>query len=219
MPRTLRQIIPDHCYHVINRGNSRSRVFHEQADYAHFVALMREASDRVPLPVMAVCLMPNHLHLVVRPRESDDIARWTHWLFTTHVRRYHAKYKSNGRIWQGRFKAFVIEGDAHLFAVMRYAERNALRAGLVARAEDWLWGSLRWRIRGSDSFPLAQPPIQLPGNWIDYVNEAQSPDELEALRACVNRQLPFGSRAWVEAKAKELGLVQSLHAIGRPANV
>lgn len=219
MPRTLRQIHPDHCYHVVNRGNNRSRLFHEHADYVQFVALMRQASERVQLPVLAACLMPNHLHLVVRPRQSDDIARWTHWLFTTHVRRYHAKYQSDGRVWQGRFKAFVIEEDAHLLTVMRYVERNALRAGLVGRAEAWLWGSLRWRIHGSDSFQLETPPVRLPRNWVEYVNEAHSSDELAALRACVNRQRPFGSQTWVEIKARELGLMQSLRAIGRPSAV
>jgi putative transposase len=216
MPRTVRQIFPSLCYHVINRGNRRAAIFHEQADYAQFVALMREADERVHLPILAACLMPNHLHLVVRPMQSDDLARWTHWLFTTHVRRYHAKHKTDGRIWQGRFKAFVIEEDHHLITVLRYVERNALRAGLVEHAEDWLWGSLRWRERNADSFQLTEPPVRLPSAWRDYVNQAQSADELAALRSCVNRQRPYGSVGWVETKAQELGLRQSLRSVGRP---
>jgi putative transposase len=60
-----------------------------------------------------------------------------------HVRRYHGHYQSSGHVWQGRFKAFPIQQDEHLLTVLRYIERNPLRAGLVARAEDWLWSSLR----------------------------------------------------------------------------
>jgi putative transposase len=217
MPRALRQIVKDHCYHIINRGNNRARIFHEHADYAHFVALMREAHERIPLPVLAVSLMPNHFHLVVRPQSAAELPDWMHWLFTTHVRRFHLKHQSVGRIWQGRYKAFVVQEDKHLLTVMRYVERNALRAGMVARAEDWLWGSLRWRYRDQEPFPLARSPVRLPSNWIQYVNKEQTPDELSALRACVNRQRPFGDREWVTIKARQLGLTQSLRSVGRPA--
>ena len=68
--------------------------------------------------------------------------QWAHWLFTTHARRYHRKHGGSGRVWQGRYKAFVIQGDAHLLTVLRYVERNALSANLVRRAEEWEWGSL-----------------------------------------------------------------------------
>jgi putative transposase len=216
MPRPLRQIAKNQCYHVINRGNNQARVFHEHADYAQFVALMKEAHERTSVPVLAVCLMPNHFHMVVRPTSETELSEWSQWLFTTHARRNHLKYRTSGRLWQGRFKAFAIQEDSHLLTVMRYVERNALRAGLVARAEDWLWGSVRWRMMEQDQFPLAKPPVKLPSNWVEYVNDAQTPDELSALRACVNRQRPFGSRVWVEVKARELGLTQSLRCVGRP---
>jgi putative transposase len=205
-----------HCYHLINRGNNRARVFHESADYAAFISLIREASDRVELPILAACLMPNHLHLVVQPKLDGDLARWTHWLFTTHVSRYHRKHKSSGRVWQGRFKAFAIQEDDHLLTVLRYVERNSLRAGLVDRAERWLWGSLRWRDAQLSPIQLQPPPIALPANWVQYVNESQTQAELESIRISVNRQRPFGSQDWVEIKAREFGLSQSLRSVGRP---
>jgi putative transposase len=187
MPRPLRQLVKEHCYHVINRGNNRARIFHEHADYAQFVALMKEANASIPLPIISVCLMPNHFHLMARPQTDDQLSDWAHWVFTTHARRYHMKYKSSGRLWQGRFKSFIIQENAHLLTVIRYVERNPLRAGMVARAEDWLWGSLRWRNEERDQFPLTQSPVRLPRNWTTHVNEAQTPEELKALRACVNR--------------------------------
>ena len=102
MPRPPRLIFADQCYHVLNRANRRAEIFHESADYSAFIGLMRRAQERVELPILAACLMPNHVHLVVRPMVDHDVARWTRWLFTTHVRHYHEKYGTTGRLWQGR---------------------------------------------------------------------------------------------------------------------
>jgi putative transposase len=216
MSRTARAIIGSHCYHVINRANNGARIFHEYGDYAAFVALMAEAQERCEMPLLAACVMPNHLHLVVRPKEASDLARWTHWLFTTHVRRYHAKYQTTGRIWQGRYKAFVAQEDHHLLAVLRYVERNALRANLVCRAEDWRWGSLAWRQSDNHPLRLAPIPVSLPMHWSEYVNQAQTAAELESVRTCVNRQRPFGDQQWVGRTAMALGMMQSLAPRGRP---
>jgi putative transposase len=216
MPRTARFILADACYHLINRGNRKARIFHEPADFEQFLALIHRAQLRLPLPILSACLMPNHLHLVVRPASPADLARWTQWVFTTHVRWHHAKYASTGRVWQGRFKAFLIQEDHHLLTVMRYVERNALRANLVERAEDWRWGSAGWRIASHAAVKLSPPPVGLPSYWRHLVNEPQTAAEVEAIRTCVNRQCPFGEPRWVEERAKELGIEHSLKPIGRP---
>jgi putative transposase len=216
MPRTSRAIAAGHCYHFMNRGNNQLQRFHDRADYNAFLWLIAEANDHVALPIIGACLMPNHIHLVVRPDQDQDLANWAHWLFTTHARRYHKKYESSGRVWQGRFKACAIQQDAHLLTVLRYVERNALRAKLTARAEDWEWGSLRWRTSASSPLKLAPCPVQLPANWLSFVNEPQTPAEVEAIRNSVNRQSPFGSPEWMVRKAAEFGLEQSLAPLGRP---
>lgn len=210
MPRTSRAIVGGHYYHLINRSNPGTPLFATPEAYLDFLELLSEAQARLPLPLIAACLMPNHAHLVVRPEHDADLARWTHWVFTTHVRRYHAKRGSAGRVWQGRFKAFVIQDDVHLLTVMRYVERNALRAGLVERAEEWRWGSLCWRLQAKAPLELAPPPMSLQRDWVEYVNQPQTPSELAALRTCVNRQRPFGEQSWVEETARTLGLTQSL---------
>jgi putative transposase len=204
------------CYHVINRGNQKATVFHDPADYSQFLALLARAQERLAVPILAACLMPNHIHLVVRPFSDSDLGRWTHWLFTTHVRWYHAKYATTGRVWQGRFKAFIVQEDHHLLTLMRYVERNAVRANLVERAEDWRWGSLAWRRAHPAPVALTTSPTPLPTYWRHYVNEPQTAAELAAIRMCVQRQRPFGSEDWVARRAIELGVVPSLSAIGRP---
>ena len=166
---------------------------------------MRKAHERIPLPLLAACLMPNHIHLVVRPTEPDQLSRWMHWLFTTHVRHYHAKHETSGRVWQDRYKAFVIEEDAHLLTVLRYVERNSARAGLVARAEHWRWGSLRWRTENPQPVPLTSLPIAIPEDWIDYVNQPLTSAELGAVRRCARRQSPFGSERWASDISARFG--------------
>src|SRR5438093_3976224 len=142
MPRTARASVGGVCYHVLNRGNGRATVFHKDGDYRAFLTAIRDLEAEVPMRLLAYCLMPNHFHLALWPVGDGDLSRWMHWLMTVHVRRYHRHYHSDGHVWQGRFKAFPIQEDDHLRAVLRYVERNPLRAGLVRRAEDWPWSSL-----------------------------------------------------------------------------
>jgi len=195
MPRIFRTLVAHGYYHVINRGNNRSDVFLSPADYRAFLRLIEQAQQRIPLRMLAFCIMPNHFHLVVSQDGAKDVSRWMHWLLTTHVHRHHLKYGTSGRVWQGRFKAFPIEQDGHLLTVMRYVERNALRSGLVARAEQWPWGSLACRGHPFDGVLVSKPPIALPSDWTARVNAPQTPQELEALRAAVNRQRPYAELA------------------------
>jgi putative transposase len=205
-----------HCYHVLNRANHGARIFHDATDYRAFLKLMANANERLNLPILAACLMPNHFHLVVRPRADKDVGRWLQWLCTTHARHHHSRYSTSGRLWQGRFKACLVQDDHYLLTLLRYVERNALRKNLVERAEDWPWGSLQWRLRDRGPVELTPAPIKLPSNWSEWVNLPQTAAELEALRASVNRQRPYGDPDWVNEKARDAGLHQSLTPVGRP---
>jgi putative transposase len=204
---------------VINRGNNRMRLFHDRADYIALLWLLAESFEEFDLPVLAMCAMPNHLHLVLQPRHDEDIAGWAHWLFTTHARRHHKKFGTSGRVWQGRFKASIAQADRHLLILLRYVERNALTAGLVDRAEDWEWGSLRWRANNRSPIRLSPSPVPLPAAWIEYVNSPQTPAELAAIRNAVARQAPYGDDIWREQTARELGLEQSIAPRGRPRKI
>ena len=200
----------------MNRGNQKARIFHSNTDYRAFLECMCEAQEQVELPLLAVCLMPNHVHFVVRPRQDGDVASWISWLFTTYVRRHHQKYGTTGRLWQGRFKSCLIQQDHHMLAVLRYVERNALASNLVKRAEDWIWGSLNWRDTRHAPIALAPAPIDLPKWWTEFVNQPMTAAELQAVRESAYRQRPFGSPEWVESAARESGMEQSLAPIGRP---
>jgi putative transposase len=216
MPRTARASVGGMCYHVLNRGNGQARVFHKVGDYAAFVDLMAAANERLPLRILGYVLMPNHFHLVLRPRDDGDLSRWMQWLLTSHVRRYHRHYQGSGHVWQGRFKAFPIEQDEHLLTVLRYVERNPLRANLVERAEQWAWSSLAWRATGKRPGMLAEWPIPCPRNWLARINVPQSEAEVAALQKSIARGTPFGHPSWTNRVAVRLGLESTLRPRGRP---
>lgn len=217
MPRSPRASVGGVCYHVLNRGNNQAQIFFKDDDYQAFLKAIAHACIEVPMPVFAWCLMPNHFHLVVRPEEDGDLSRWMHWVQNTHVRRYHQHYKSSGHLWQGRFKAFPIETDEHLLTVMRYVERNPVRAGLTERAEEWLWSSARFGANSQDkpSYYTASP-VERPKHWLKWVNRALTASELEAVRRSVNRGTPYGNIDWMKSTAEQLGIQSTLRPRGRP---
>lgn len=215
VPRTARASRGGVCHHVMNRGNQRATVYHDARDYERFEDSMRRAGERLPMRILAWCLMPNHFHVVLWPYEDGDLGRWMHWLLTTHVQYHRQRHGTTGRIWQGRFKAPPVQRDDHLLTVMRYVERNPLRAGLVDRAQDWPWSSLRGR--AGEVHPLVGPsPVPLPAYWCDFVNEPLTTTELEAVRTSLQRERPYGDPAWTRGTAERLGLLDSLRKRGRP---
>lgn len=216
MPRTARASVGGMVYHALNRGNGRAQVFHDKFEYQGFLDLMGEICKREPVEVLAYCLMPNHFHLVLLPARNGGLGRWMQRLLTAHVRRYYRQRWGSGHVWQGRFKAFPVQADAHLLTVLRYVERNPLRAHLVARAEDWPWSSARWRGNGEGPAFLVAGPLSLPSDWQDWVNRPQTGAEEEGLRKSVNRGAPWGEARWIERTAKQLGLECTLHPVGRP---
>ncbi|MBX9791948.1 MAG: transposase [Pirellulales bacterium] len=217
MPRTARASRANWCYHVLNRGNAQQQVYHKDGDYLAFLNLIDSACERVPMRVLGWCLMPNHFHLLLWPRGDGDLGRWMQWLLTSHVRRYHRHHGGSGHVWQGRFKAFPIQQDDHLRTVLRYVERNPLRAGLVARSRDWPWSSLRSRLpRAARPRWLCELPVSLPAEWPRWIDEPQSDAEQLALRRSIARGTPFGSETWTRMAATRLGLEATLRPRGRP---
>jgi putative transposase len=214
MPRNPRASQAGYCYHVLNRGNGRRTIFHKEGDFAAFVKILRQAGERVPVRLLAYCLMPNHFHLALWPRGDGDLSDYMGWLLTAHVRRYHQHYHGSGHVYQGRFRPFPIQEDDHLLTVLRYIERNRVRAGLAGRAEDWPWSSAALARSGA---PALDPgPVPRPAGWLEYVNVPQTEAEVEALRECIRRRRPYGDAAWMQGAARQLGLEASLRPRGRP---
>ena len=143
------------------------------------------------------------------------------WLTLTHSQRLHAHRHTTGygHIYQGRFKSFPVEQDQAALNVIRYVERNALRAHLVDKEQDWRCCSLWRRVHGDRESLLGHWPFDRPAEWVEWVNAAQTEAEIEALRRCVNRGTPYSSENWKTQIAAALGLQYTLQPRGRPRKV
>jgi len=207
-------------FHVLNRGIARMQLFEKTGDYEAFERVLSETLQEAPMRICSYCVMPNHWHMLVWPEHDGDLGRFMQRLTITHVRRWqeHRRYVGLGHVYQGRYKSFPVEEDDPFLAVARYVERNALRANLVERAEQWRWSSLWRRDCGSaeQRSILAAWPVEVPGDWIVRVNRPDNEKELQALRRSVQRGRPYGAPEWQRRIAKRLGLESAYRSAGRP---
>ena len=153
---------------VLNRGVGRVRLFLKEADFEAFERIIEKTLESWPMRICAYCLMSNHWHFVLCPERDGDLAAFMQKLTITHVRNWQENRRrvGYGHLYQGRYKSFPMESDEHFCQVVRYVERNALRANLIQRAEDWHWSSLWRRVHGSaeqrrwlSEWPLPMPRL------------------------------------------------------------
>ena len=192
MPRHRRVCPAGVIFHVVNRAAKRARLFVDPADYASFEQVLGMALRRFDIALFAYCVMPNHWHFVLSTRQNGDLPRFMHWLTTTHARRWQQfrGLQGEGAVYQGRYKAIAVGADRYLW-VCRYVERNALRANLVERAEEWPWSSLHRRVAGGDASWLSAWRVRLPDDWVAHVNLPQTEGELAAFRSALKWGQPF----------------------------
>jgi putative transposase len=220
MPRTARLAPGGMIFHVLNRGVGRMRLFLRDADFEAFERILAKTLETQPMRILSYALMPNHWHLVLWPQHEGDLGAFMQKLTITHARNWqeHRQRVGYGHLYQGRYKSFPVESDEHFYQVVRYVERNALRAGLVRQAENWRWSSLWRRLHGTpeEQALLSDWPLPQPRAWKQYLNQPQTEAELAALRRSVQRGQPYGGQRWVNLTAKRLGLESTLRKRGRP---
>jgi putative transposase len=201
----------------LNRAVRRDVLFADADDYRAFLKILKAATARFGMRVLAYAVMPNHWHLVVWPDADLQLSRFMHWLTLVHTKRWHAGRGTTGTgpLYQGRYKAVPVQSDEHLLTAIRYVERNPLRAGLVSRAQDWPWSSVRARQRADRSL-ISDGPVVLPGDWLATLNAGRDGMDLDVVRDAVRRSIPVGDAIWRPATALAFGLKATLQSPGRP---
>ena len=181
---------------------------------------MLDVLKQVSIRLLGYIIMPNHFHQVLWPRADGELSEFMRRLTVTHAVRYRAHYATtgDGHVYQNRFKSLPVEADEHLLVLLRYIERNALRANLVECAEEWKWSSLWVRQRGPAALRdmLSPLPLEMPEDWLRLVNRPQNGTEEDALRRAIARSSPFGSDAWANRTARRLGIESTMRPRGRP---
>ena len=218
MPRQARHAPGGIIYHVLNRAAGRKELFAKPGDYMAFMRVLHETVEATGMDVVAFCLMPNHWHLMLWPRQDGELARFMQKLTITHVRRWveHRRRVGHGSVYQGRYKSFPTEDDAHFTTVARYVERNPVRAKLVSRAESWPWSSAGQKASAeSPAIAICSWPVARRADWVEWVNQPQAPAEEAALRHCLSHGRPYGSEMWTVKMEAKLAL-RPPGRIGRP---
>ena len=140
MARLPRIAVPETAHHVTHRGNRKADIFLDDIDRWFYIKLLTAHLAKHSVRIWAWCLMTNHVHFVAVPARGDSLTKAFQRVHGDYANYFNGKYSVTGHLWQGRFKASVLD-ERHLWNAVRYVERNPVRAGLVRRAEDYRWSS------------------------------------------------------------------------------
>ena len=218
MARPKRMALGGYVYHVLNRANGRLRIFRKRGDFLGFEKILAEGIERFAMRICGYCIMSNHWHLVLWPREDDDLSAFMRWITQTHTQRYHASHGTVGigHLYQGRYKSFPVQDEAYYLTVLRYVEANPLRAGLVEKADAWPWSSYAVRRDREALVALADGPVSLPRNWPALVGRSVAEKDVSKIGNSIKRGTPLGLGQWVLQTARQMALDSTLRPKGRP---
>ena len=151
MARLPRFVLLGHPQHVIQRGNNRQECFCDTSDYRFYLDKLHAASVKHACEIHAYVLMTNHVHLLVTPRREDAIGKMMQTLGRYYVQYYNYCYKRTGTLWEGRYKATLIDSETYLLTCMRYIELNPVRANHMAEhPAQYPWSSYRHNALGRE---------------------------------------------------------------------
>ncbi len=210
MPRIARVVVPGCPHHVTQRGNRRADVFGDDNDRRRYLTMLAEYAAEYGLEVWAYCLMTNHVHFVAVPKTADALARTFRDTHQAYASWFNRKTGDSGHLWQGRFHSTALD-DPHLWAAVRYVERNPVRAGLVSRAEEWPWSSAAAHcgLGGDALLSEIHMPWPVP-EWSAYLRDEAEDEAAEAVTAIRERTRtgrPCGSASFVKQLESLLGRV------------
>ena len=194
MPRTARVVVPGTALHVRQRGHNRGQCFFCDDDYRLYLRLLGHFSREHGCSVHAYCLMTNHVHLLVTPRDELACALMMKFLaqcYTQHVNRAQDR---TGSVWEGRFRSCLVTSDRYALACYRYVELNPVSAGMVRHARDYPWSSYRTNAEGLPS-PLIESHPAYPGHagYRDLFDDELDPALVDDIRKATNGGYAAGS--------------------------
>lgn len=188
-------------HHVTQRGNRRQPVFHSDDDYRSYLALLREYTAKYSVEVLAYCLMPNHVHMVLVPSTRDGLNQVLRSVHMRHAQRINFWQDWSGHLWQGRFFSSPLD-ETYLWNAIRYVELNPVRAALVDQPGRYLWSSAVARCRSTLDPNLTQDPewhrrFAAIGDWDRWLTTGLESGCMDILRRMSNKGLPCGSDDFV----------------------
>ena len=150
MARLPRFVLPGEPQHVIQRGNNKDNIFVSEEDHLFYLAKLEDACQRFGCMVHAYVLMTNHVHLLMTPEEEHSISQVMQSLGRVYVRYFNDRYQRTGTLWEGRYKAALLDSESYLLTCYRYIELNPVRAAMVPHPGEYPWSSYQYNASGEE---------------------------------------------------------------------
>jgi putative transposase len=222
----LSRLSPIHIpQHIIQRGNNRQVCFAGEQDYSAYSAWLKEYAAEYHVEVHAWVFMTNHVHLLCTPRAEQAISRMMQSLGRCYVRYFNHTYQRTGTLWEGRYKACLVQEDDHLLQVYRYIELNSVRAGMVANPADYPWSSYPINAGGKVSDLCTPHPLYLAlgssdkerqAHYRALVAEGLGEQKIKTIRLSLNKGIVLGDGRFADQIAALTGNRLATGKPGRP---
>lgn len=226
MARLPRLVVPHQPHHVIQTGIDSQLVFRDDADYQAFLGWLREASRQFKVAIHAYVLLPNEVQLLVSPTDADGLGRMMQWIGRQYVPYFNAKYRRTGTLWQGRYRATVIESAQYFLSCCRYIESEPARSGLAADPEHYRWSSYVHHV-GVQPDPvitdhalywaLGNTPFDREAVYKSLMEQGLSTSEVNLFRTAARKGWPLGSERFKAELEKQINRRVAPAKRGRPA--
>ncbi len=186
MPRTARLVDVNMPHHICQRGNCKQAIFHDDRDKDIYLEMLKKSSLKYEMSILAYCLMENHVHLVVIPKQDYSLSKVFRNTNGTYSRYFNKKYKKSGHLWSERYFSKILDSK-YLAIAVRYVERNPVRAGLVKCIRDWKWSSGKFHLKTAKSDIVSEDFYKYTElsqkQWKEFVERPEYSSDLEMMRS------------------------------------
>lgn len=206
MPRIARIIAPHFPHHITQRGNRRQQVFFKDEDYNEYLRLLKFHGDKFNLSIVAYCLMPNHVHLIVIPEEKESIAKAIGETHRKYTRMINFRNNWSGYLWQGRFSSYILD-ERYLLSATRYALLNPVRAKMVKTPQSYRWSSVRHHL-GLEKSQIVNDSIfkETIVDWNEFLTEVSDERDIKLLKLHSSTGRPLGEKTFIGKLENLLGI-------------
>ncbi len=218
MLRSARIVGPGFPHHIIQRGNNRDRVFLKKENYEKCISLLETYSEKKETSILAYCLMPNHVHLLVKPSENDGLAKMMQGITLCYTQYFNKKNQRTGRLWESRCYSTVVDEERYLWAVCRCIENNPLRTRIVGKPEAYPYSSAKAHILGEKDSLLREALFDKSelGEYKKFMKIDEDKRLQEEIRHQARSGMPLGDGGFLKTLSERLGCDLYFRPRGRP---
>jgi putative transposase len=231
MARLPRYVIPNQPQHIIQRGNNRQVIFAADADYQFFRDAIVDAASKHGLKVHAYVWMTNHIHLLATPKFEDSISKVFQSVGRKYVQYFNFTYKRSGTLWEGRYRATVVDTEQYLLKLMRYIELNPLRANMVGHPASYPWSSYArnaegrlglnfdWLVPHEEYSKLGKNEAERLAAYQGLFKVALAEEDLKQIRESTHKGWALGSQRFIEEIEVLSRRQATSKGVGRPKKI